>query len=299
MRKLAALPVLLSMLVLTSSIAQADDENYPSQVISVPSAPAALTNCRVKNRFTPYVNVVNRTTHELLTLTVQFKAYDADNTVIGSANLVWTPNPPLASGDSDLYGGQWEYLSLSEPETALARFTCRIIGATFSGRHEWQYGRSWAEKLLPLPSGGQSDGATTQYPESPATLAHPAGKGRVTVLKAWNDTARGVLIVHDQVEISADSSAVTVVPSQFLLSMKLADGSRRQFAALTHAAPKYEKYNYFLKQMEIANEVDPHEDLGALGFVAVPAKSTATVIVTFVISNAVADASDNTDVAMR
>jgi hypothetical protein len=91
----------------------------------------------------------------------------------------------------------------------------------------------------------------------------------------------------------------TVTPSDFTLTMMLADGTGRTYAGMTQAAPTYQKINPLGNQLITAYEVDPQTDLGRMGSVAVPAHGTISVTVTFMVPDAVANPNDNRIMAFQ
>ena len=138
--------------VAVSASAARAQQTFPTKIIRVPNSPLALTNCKVTidggEQF--FSNVLNRTSHQLLSAQIQYKAYDTDSTPIGSTNILYNVDPPLAAGDSNLYPSN-NYIRLAEPVSAISHFTCRVLSATFTGRKAGIYGQRWREKLSPLP----------------------------------------------------------------------------------------------------------------------------------------------------
>ncbi len=138
--------------VAVSASAALAQQAFPTQIIRVPNSPIALTSCKVTlsgaEQF--FSNIVNRTNHQLLNAQIQYKAYDVERTPIGSTNIPYNVDPPLAGGDSNLYTSNW-WINLAEPQSAVSYFTCRVLSATFTGRKTWIYGQRWREKLSPLP----------------------------------------------------------------------------------------------------------------------------------------------------
>jgi hypothetical protein len=138
-------------------------------------------------------------------------------------------------------------------------------------------------------------------PAAPAAPAAPPPPALgLTVTNAWNDTVNGVLFVHDAVVISGGDQDVALKPDDFAISMRLANGAIKQYASLTDAAPTYQKYNAMASgYISTAYEVDPKEDLGAIGPMTVPAHGSVRVVVTFQIPDAVSTPGDNRKVSFR
>ena len=300
MKRLVSVFSTIAMLLATATAFA--DEDYPVRVVSVQSSPVAITNCKVRSFFTPYANVVNRTSHQLLSVTVQYKAYDADNTPIGSADIMWSPDPPLVAGDSNLYGGNWQSMSLSEPQSAVEHFTCRVMAATFTGKRTWQYGHTWGEHLSPVDSEGGSGGGggddMSRQTHSTVSLANAGGPVKIEVIKAWNDNDGVNLYVHDQIAVTAGSQPASIAPYQLVLTMKLANGAEKGYQGLNEAAPDYLKFDPVTRENVKTPEIDPNTDFGKVGRMIVPANGTMNIIVTFRVSDSVADATQNTQVAV-
>lgn len=157
------------------------------------------------------------------------------------------------------------------------------------------------------PSAAQAQSYDGQ-PATPATKRAEAQGSSDTPLKieiknAWNDMVNGVMYVHDAIVISGSQRDVTVGATEFTLTMTLANGGRKSYPALTRPAPSYSKYNVMANSGQGGNvivpEVDPRQDLGAIGPLVVPAGGVVTATVTFAVPDAVANASDDRAVALR
>ena len=150
--RISMILVATALSITVSAGAALAQQTFPTQIIRVPNSPIALTSCKVTidggEQF--FSNVLNRTNHQLLTAQIQYKAYDTDGAPIGSTNIPYNVDPPLAAGDSNLYPSS-NYIRLAEPVSAISHFTCRALSATFTGRKTWNYGQRWREKLSPLP----------------------------------------------------------------------------------------------------------------------------------------------------
>ncbi len=123
------------------------------------------------------------------------------------------------------------------------------------------------------------------------------------VTNAWDDTLNGTLFVHDTVVVSGGNSDVTLAPSSFVLAINLANGGRKSYPALSTSAPAYSKFNVAANNGAggdvMVPEVDPSSDLGRLGSITIPAHGSATVTVTFAVTDPVADPKSNRNVTLR
>ena len=129
-----------------------------------PSAPAVITRCSVSRQFgyaagdiEATVNILNRTTHGLLSYGIQYRYFDRDRALMGQANQIVTLNEVLTPGDTGSYD-EWPAFQFSEPIIALVAVTCRLTHATFTGKFAWSYGQRWAGGPLtpistPVPGG--------------------------------------------------------------------------------------------------------------------------------------------------
>jgi hypothetical protein len=120
--------------------------------INQPNAPVAILRCTALNGgwVNKNVNILNRSKHALLALIIQHRYYDADGILIGQTSETWSPDTAVASGDQ----GVVQYYAasqLSEPDSAIARVTCQVTSASFSGLKKWTSAQKWSEPVLPLP----------------------------------------------------------------------------------------------------------------------------------------------------
>jgi len=263
------------------------------------SSPVALTRCEVVPIFSARLAVENRTSHQMISFNVKYQFYDADNVLIGTGNSHVVPDETLAPGVTAAYFTT-VYLSgsIAEPISALARVTCRMDGASFSGQKKWTYGQPWREPLKSAraPEGQGADSSAAGSADGTAGTDRAL---RMRVANAWNDNVNGVLVVHDTVVLEGGPSEARVSPSDFVLSMLTAGGVRKTYHALANEAPTYQKFNALTKQNSLAYEVDPQSDLGRLGTIVIPAHATVQVTVSFSVGDPVADPNANRTVALR
>lgn len=302
MRGSIAAAISLIFLVTPTVGVWAQSTGYPTAIMPTIGAPLTIATCRDTvynngiNGGSFYVNVANRTTHALLSVAIEFRYYDQDGTVIGERTLQTRLGTPLASADSGLYRFD-NSMNLSEPVSAIVRASCRLQSAAFTGEKQWTYPQKWAEQLLPIAANDGTNIGSSGDDHAAPLSAHPSLK--MTVSKAWNDSVNGALFVHDAVVIEGSDADATLTPGQLVLTMQLANGSKKQYFGLARPAPTYQKLNPLGSTTVTAYEVDPRNDLGAIGSLIVPAHGTVSVTVTFLVSDVVADPSANNTVAVR
>lgn len=289
-------------------VARADDRRIlATSVIPVANAPLQITRCRYFSKpFAPWAlmtNISNRTSHSVTSFSVQIRLYDTDGVEIGQTTVSQDLNDLLTPGDTATYNIGYANIDSSEPQQAYARVTCRLQSATFTGRKSWTYGQRWHEPLRRIETQGtsgddsSSDSVPLQASRSHTVSASAGQRVTFSVVNAWNDTAGGELLVHDTLDIQGANSEATVGASAFKLTMVLANGAKKTYTGLPSAAPTYTKWNTLTNQSTLAHEVDPSEDLGALGAVTVPAHGSAHVTVTFLVPDPVANPSDNRSIS--
>lgn len=116
---------------------------------------------------------------------------------------------------------------------------------------------------------------------------------------AWNDVVRDGMFVHDALVVHGGDIDVTIRPSDFVLTMALANGAQKTYSGMTAGAPTYQRYNALTKDYATAYQIDPKTDLGRLGSVIVRAHADVSVTVTFAVPDQVADASANRQVGLH
>lgn len=220
----------------------------------------AVTDCHTENAWR-FVTVLNRTNYPLRSFTVRWRAYTSNGHETGQANIEYDLRPDLSSRTSGAYyqAVPTAAFSASGSRHSIARYTCQVISASFSGHAVWSLGRRWEAALLPLGYGLS-----------------------FSVSNAWNDTANGQFFVHDTLVIHGGSSNVTITAGTFVLSIRMLHGGIVRLSGLMHAVPT----------------VSPSQDLGALGSLLVPAHGLVTTTVTFALPSAPADPGANRSVSM-
>jgi len=203
-----------------------------------------MTACHVNSSsytslFETHVNLVNRTRYNVITVKLAYRVFDVSNAQIGQASEVLSPGQLLQPDDTGTY--EVSILpSLSEPANAVARVSCRVVGATLTGRKTWNYPETWPEKLRPITA-PDSAGADKSH-DGTNTSRRGAAQLPIQVTNAWN-TLNGALFVHDTIVITGGDSAVTVTPGSFVLEMGLANGAREAYPGLATPAPTYSQYS--------------------------------------------------------
>jgi hypothetical protein len=289
--------------VLGEPASATDEVEIVGSIIGAKTAPVMLSRCHAKQGDGYWhvlsFNGLNRTRHQLLSFDVMLKFYDVDNALLGQTTVTDSQATPLAPDDITPYVTQGLPVSLSEPVSAVTRFTCQATAATFTGNKHWTSTAFWPEKLRPLPQvqlGDTSDATSAHAHRSAALSKSPLD---VFVSRAWNDTLNGATIVHAAVVITGGSADSQIHPSDFFLTMALANGFKKHYPALAQGAPTYQKINPLGNMPTTAFEVDPHVDLGRLGNVIVPAHGNVNVIASFLVLDPVADANDNKNVTLN
>jgi len=275
------------------------DTSYPTRIVAVPNAPVTLTHCESAMGF--YLraidNATNRTDAFLSSYTVRWTVYDHTGTVVGQADLVNTFESDLAPGDETHSKGDSVYWT--GPASAIGSVTCRLQAAKFEGNRSWTYGRTWPGKLAPIQQ-QSSAGATVSGLGSTANVPSSHPQVKLAVSNAWNDTVQGALFVHCALDIQGGNADATLSPNMLVLTMQLANGAKKSYGAMTQAAPTYQKINPLGQTTQTAYEVDPKDDLGAIGSIIVPAHGTVHVIATFFVgTDVVADPTSNRQVALQ
>ncbi len=277
---------------------RADNADVPTSIVAVPNSPITLTSCRAHpagfGSWDGTFNVLNRTKHAMLSFRVRYRAFDSENVAIGQGTSDVAPSESLASGDTGTYSSE-TFFGVSEPRSSGLHLNCRVEAATFTGKRSWTFGHRWPEKLLPL---GRASAFSPLPPLSRRSMPAPPRLG-ITVVNAWNDAVNGALFVHDSITVHGGASDATLRASDFRLTMSLANGSRRTYAGLAQPAPTFQKLNPLGPDMTSAYEVDPREDLGAMGSILVPAHGVVRTTVTFDVTDAVSDPQANRLVVIR
>lgn len=296
----------------TGGVASAD---ITASVIRTVGAPVTMTACRSGDYglvgiywgFPIHVNLVNRTRYSMISATIAYRAFDVSNEQIGQSTNVISPVELLPSDDTGTYA-TGAIMGLSEPTNAVAHVTCRVVGATFTGRKTWSTARRWSEKLRPMTSPDTGEPANSRGGNQATSRSRLASMRNsvslpMQVTNAWDDTLNGTLFVHDTVVVSGGNSDVTLAPSSFVLAINLANGGRKSYPALSTSAPAYSKFNVAANNGAggdvMVPEVDPSSDLGRLGSITIPAHGSATVTVTFAVTDPVADPKSNRNVTLR
>lgn len=274
-------------------------EGFPAKIVTVSGAPVLLTNCTATKYSSGLgfaTNVENVADVFLTTYSIRFTIYDHGGTVIGQDDLPVTFTSDLAPGDTALH--TYPSPNLSAPLSSAASATCRLQTAKFEGGKSWTYGRTWSGKLSQPP-------ATQSLNDTPSSGLYAAQTPprtpslKIAVVNAWNDVAEGVTFVHDSISVEGGDNDVTLTPSQFTLTMPLANGARKTYYGLMQPAPTYQKLNPLGSTTMTAYEVDPRNDLGGLHSIIVPAHGTVAVTVTFLVPDVIANANDNRQVSLK
>ena len=302
----------LSTASITAARAASDISDRPVAILGNANAPVAITRCKFQYLGTygqSFVNVVNRTTHGLLSVAVDARFYDADGVQIGQSiarHAFDDQNGPVASGDTASLAMGFG-TNLSEPDSAITRATCRVTEASFTGQKHWTNAQTWPEKIMPLappPRSYDPQGATGNIPPPFAAAMQQQQNVRspkfgITVANAWNDALNGNTFVHVALSVQGASTDANLSADMLSLTMRLANGALKTYAGYTAPAPTYQKLNPLGSQTATAYEVDPKVDLGALGPIIVPANGTVSVVVTFLVQDVLANPADNRQVGLR
>ena len=272
-------------------------------IVLVKNSPFVIQKCQLlkdqnyRNSWSGTLVVGNRTKHQLAAARIVLVAYDAENTRLGGQQVVEERfTTPLVSGDvasSDL--------SVSLPDTPLlSRVSCRVDAAEFSANKRWKYGQAWSEKLVPLTVETPVDTGGSNTPIRNEVKAKPtSARPILSVTNAWNDVVQGVTFVHTALTVSANDLEATLSSSDVVLTVNLANGSRKVYAALSSGAPTYQKLNPLGSGTLTAYEVNPSEDLGRLGTISVPPHGQARIVATFAIQEQMANPDDNRAVTIK
>ena len=302
MRRLAATAcaLLLPTLIVASAQAQTDP-SVPSQVVPVARAPVSIEQCRISNEAPVWpVRVVlgNRTKHGLAAASISFTAYDSENTKLAQRTMDVSIPEIGASGDTAPYLVPLTFLVGEITDAKLvSRISCRIATASFTGNRHWSYPQRWPEALVKLVSDAspaQSIGA-----DEGAAPRGRANRLSLTVANAWTDLVGGTLYVHDSIVIRGADQDRQLRASDVFLDMRLANGGRGTYVALSQPAPTYQKIDPLGSQTATVNEVEPSSDFGRIGTLIVPAHGSVTTTVTFAVSDPVIDKSDDRDVSVK
>lgn len=102
------------------------------------------------------------------------------------------------------------------------------------------------------------------------------------------------------IEVKGSAKEFSLHPNDVTLKLALANGAKKSYPAMTQAAPSYEKMNPLTREMVLAAEVDPKNDLGGLGSIIVPPNGSVRVTASFLVgSDVLANPSDNREVSIR
>jgi hypothetical protein len=317
-RTLASVITMAVSFALTSTIAKADDFAHQAGVaIQKPHAPVEAFHCNTGNNWAGVgVTFVNRSRHALIHASMELKYYDTEGVLIGRIQREYDINPPVESGEQGIFQDYFPYENLAEPASSIGKFTCTIIAARFSGLKSWSVDKRWNEPLVSgsddqsFSQGQSSSGQSSSNDDSgntPDSALDSAGASQsarpaitLSVSNAWNDTVQGSVYVHTALDIHGGASDATLTPDMLMLSMKLANGGKRNYGASAQAAPTYQKISALSNTPITANEVDPKEDLGALGSLIIPAHGTVHIVATFFVgSDILADPNANRQVTLR
>lgn len=301
---LGAFSAALIVAGLSITPAVADDEILTANPIGIATSPLGLSRCRVARGggfwHGATYQIVNRTPHQLLTASVTLRFYDSDNALIGQASSDLPISTPVVSGDTGAYQAGFG-VQMSEPASAVTRIDCRPASATFSGNKRWAFGQTWPEKLSPMPSTAAAQPQSADNNPAPVAVVAPkAPRLPFVITKTWNDVVNGnQIVVHAAVVIQGGTSDTTIHASDFSLSMRLANGAKKNYDGLARATPTFQRLNPLGNQLANVSEVDPKSDLGGLGSLIVPANGTVNTTVSFYVPDVLADANDNRAVVLK
>ena len=291
------------------------DQEVNSGIVNVPNSPIVLTACKM-SRFNnsssgvsgPVV-IGNRTKHALAYIQIVYSFYDTENVRMYQTTNQYSLSEPALTGDTTTVRGGAGFSGTAQ---LLSRVTCRVQSADFSGNKHWKYGERWAEKLVPLtaeqatsPSDGSRNGSSSPPVGNGPALSQRLQGGApppfsLAPTDAWNDTVGGNLLVHVVLDVQGGASDSTLTPANLTLTMALANGGNKQYAAMPVAAPTFQKLNPLGNTTTTAYEVDPKEDLGRLGSIIKPAHGNVKVVATFLIgTDVVANANDNRQIRLK
>lgn len=273
-------------------------DQVSTQIINPSHSPAVIQRCQVDttgNYGSPaaWVNIQNRTHHELITVDIQYSFYDSDKALFSQATMQYSPGAPIASGDIQQFSGGF-YPQHSEPFNVTAYVTCRVNAATFTGQKSWHYGQRWREALV-----GTANAPAAQSSISYSNDRTAPPKLNFHVLSAWQDPApryQSGIYVHDRISIEGADRGATVHPHDFALRVFTQGGQTETLHGLSKSAPQYLKVNYATNQSAWTPEVAQSEDLGAQGSLDVPPHADVTTVVTFYVPTTI-DTSRISDVS--
>lgn len=290
------------------------DERVNAGIVNVPNSPIVITACKLGRNGGAVAGPVvigNRTKHSLVQVQIVYAFYDNENTRMYQETSQMSFREPVLSGET--YSAQQGDIYFRGPSQLLTRVTCRVQSADFSANKHWQYGQRWNEKIVPIvteeTASLQSD--VDEHASSSVASANSRGSSQkvgkavsppvtITSTNGWNDTVDGNLLVHVALDVQGGTTDSTITPANLLLTMALANGGKKQYAALPVSAPTFQKMNPLGNTTTTAYEVDPKEDLGRLGSVIVPAHGSVKIVATFLVgSDVVANASDNRQVGLK
>ncbi len=307
--KIAAIAAGIFAFTLPKTV-NADPQQYSTKIIATSTSPVALTHCVASQDAIGSVYVdssaVNRSSIFLTSYVVRWYAFDHSGVGMGQQDYTYTFQSDLAPNDVT-QSVQGVYF-LTESLSALASVSCRMESAKFEGGRSWTYGRPWSGHLSPLPHQASSRERSTvvsRVPVQPAAsngASVSAGHVEATVTNAWNDMVNGLLFVHVALDVQAADAEATIGPQNVSLTMGLVGGARRTYQSIDVAAPTYQKLDPLGQNSstQLTYEVDPKEDLGALGFLHVAAHTKTHVVATFRIgSDGVTNPNDNRQVVVR
>jgi hypothetical protein len=304
--RVGRLLVLFALYVIaqTTPAAEADDfRATPVSVVPVSNAPIAVTKCKLGQYYWwQYAHITNRTSHALLNVTFRFNYFDADGAQIGTVDSQLTLDPPLVSGDDQMMASI-QYPNLSETQNAIARVTCRIEAASFSGLKKWTYGQRWPEPLSRMSQQSNLGEGRRAFPNRPNELENEDDVGlrlSLAVVRAWNDVVRGNLFVHVALHVHGGDTEIALRPEHLALTLTLSNNARKSYTAMTGMAPTYQKFNPLGNTTLTVHEVDPKDDLGGLGSIIIPARGSVNVTATFNVGHdPITDPTDNRQVTIR
>lgn len=177
------------------------------KVIAVPLAPLELSSCSNDGAIRQS-DIVNHAPYPLRSYTVEWKAYDDSNKELGGAGLEYQLDSPLGPGTSASFSETVTLVQLGVTRGPVDRYSCRIIGATFTGSKKWVIGDSWKEPLVPLastPKGSAEASDPTPKPihrDSPvlvtAMAVQQAGDAWTSCVSFTNVSARVIRAVQFQ-----------------------------------------------------------------------------------------------------
>ncbi len=317
-RMLTASSLFLFATCATASAEIAAGDVVPTTIVRVANSPAEITRCQLTRAggsgVYGTVVVQNRTRRQMGDIRVTLTAYDVEVTKMDIEHVSSSPAELVPPGDTDPYKVNVGF-NLSGQERFLARISCRIESAQFSGYPQaWTTAKRWPETLLPMSapskpndgmqndrSGDTSQESLTAGAQSSYRAVKSAAPPKVTiaVANAWNDVVSGLTLIHDTVVITGGDVDTQVRGNNFVLTMSLASGAKKLLPGITQQVPQYAKIDPRTGNNVMAYEVAPAEDLGALGTIIVPAHGTVRTTVTFITQDPLANANDNRAVTLQ